>query len=469
MRLNRATLSQLPASVARPSYAPAAHGVGVVHLGIGAFHRAHMAAMTDDVLAQDGGDWRIAGVSLRSAGVRDQLEPQDGLYTLAVRDGAAQRLRVIGTVAEVLVASEDVATVITRIAAPATHIVSLTVTEKGYCHDPASGALLEDHPDIVHDLANPAQPRSAVGVIAAGLAARQRAGAGPLTVMSCDNLPDNGRVLEGVVRRFIQLASPQLEGWFNSQVRFPASMVDRIVPATTDADRSALPGYADAGLVKTEVFSQWVIEDRFAGPRPAWERAGAQIVADVRPFELAKLRMLNGSHSTLAYLGSLAGYETVDQAMADPRIAGVIDQLMQEAAATLPQVPGLDPPAYAAALKARFANAALEHRLAQIAMDGSQKLPQRLLGTIADTHRAGGQATAAAIGVAAWMRHFGGPHVNDPLAEQLRAAASDDPVALTDATLRLAPVFGSLGREPWLRALLLEGHREIDRLLPVPA
>lgn len=465
-------LDRLPADVRRPGFAPAEHGVGIVHLGIGAFHRAHQAVMTDDCLALHGGDWRIMGVSLRSAGVRDQLAPQGGLYTLCERDGEAERLRIIAAVAGVLVAAEDVRAVIDLIAAPTTHVISLTITEKGYCHDPATGQLLADHPDILHDRATPEAPRSAIGVIVAGLARRMRQGSGPITIISCDNLPDNGRVLAGVVRALAARTEPELLPWLDRHVRFPATMVDRIVPATTgdDLDRvAARLGCTDAGMVKAEPFSQWVIEDDFAGPRPRWEDAGAQLVADVRPFELAKLRMLNGSHSTLAYLGLLAGHETVDQAMADPAIAAVIDQLMLEAAATLPVVPGLDPTGYATALRRRFSNAALAHRLAQIAMDGSQKLPQRLLGTIVDRHRAGARAQAATMGIAAWMRHFAGPHVNDPLGDRLRAAVADDPATLVENGLAIDAVFGEHGRAPWLRDLLVEAMEAVDQLMRAPA
>jgi fructuronate reductase len=465
-------LDRLPGTVLRPGYNPADHGVGIVHIGLGAFHRAHQAAMTDAALALHGGDWRIAGVSLRSPTVRDQLEPQDGLYTLAVRDGAAETLRVMGSIAGVLVAPKDPGAVIAAIAAPSTHVVSLTITEKGYCHDPATGALREDHPDIAHDLSRPARPKSAIGFLAAGLAARQAAGGGPLTIISCDNLPGNGQLLAGVVRRFVELARPQLADWVAASVGFPSTMVDRIVPATTDDDRCDLArqlGCEDAGLVKTEPFSQWVIEDHFAGPRPAWERVGAQMVDDVRPFELAKLRMLNGSHSTLAYLGLLRGHEFVDQAIADPVIAAVVDDLMAEAASTLPRVSGLDPAAYAAALKERFANASLQHRLAQIAIDGSQKLPQRLVSTIIDVQSAGGSAEAAALGIAAWLRHLSGPWLDDPLVPQLRAAACDDPEEMVARGLALRPVFGALGEAPWLRTLLVRALHALERIAPVPA
>jgi fructuronate reductase len=461
-RLSLAALEGLPAEVRRPAYAPDAVGCGIVHLGIGAFHRAHQAVYIDDLIAGGAGNWRIIGVSLRSADVRDQLEPQDGLFTLVEREGAQERLRIIGSVESVMVAPENPAVVIDAIASPFTHIVSLTVTEKGYCHDPASGNLLTNHPEIVHDLANRAAPRSAIGYLAAGLDQRRSNGGGPVTIVSCDNLPHNGAVLKVVLGEFARLRDPALAQWIDAQVRFPATMVDRIVPATTPADRERLQarlGVEDRAMVKAEPFTQWVIEDDFAGPRPPFEQAGAQMVADVRPFELAKLRMLNGAHSTIAYLGLAAGYVTVDQAIADPAIAAVVDRLMRvEGGGKLPPVPGLDTALYADALLKRFANAALEHRLVQIAMDGSQKLPQRLLGTIADVHASGGAATAAAHGVAAWIRHLSSPHVNDPLGDMLAGlatrAANDE--ARLNAVLGVSAVFGDLGDQSWFRALISE-------------
>jgi fructuronate reductase len=450
---------ELPPHVARPAYNPAAIGVGIVHLGIGAFHRAHQAVYLDDLIADGAGDWRILGVSLRSAGVRDQLELQDGLYTLIERDGETTGYRVIGSVAGVLVARDDSQEIIDRLAAPAVRLVTLTVTEKGYCHDPATSQLNAAHPDIVHDLAHPEQPISALGFLAAGLDRRRRAGSGPLTLVSCDNLPHNGAVLRQVLVSFARARDAELAAWIEDNVACPSTMVDRIVPATTDADRAALAralGYEDRGMVKAEPFSQWVIEDWFATDRPPFEQAGVQIVADVRPFELAKLRMLNGAHSTLAYLGLQAGHAYVHEAVADVRIAATIDRLFTEAASTLPQIPGLDAKAYAQALKSRFANSALEHRLVQIAMDGSQKLPQRLLGTIADVHAAGGKARAAAQGVAGWILHLDGPHLNDPLASDLHGLTDRS----LDEVLGFAPVFGELGRAAWFRELIAEALAE---------
>jgi fructuronate reductase len=458
-RLSSATIAALPASVACPSYDRASVDTGIVHLGIGAFHRAHMADYIDRVLRAGDLSWGIIGVSLRSSSVRDQLNPQDGLYTLVVRDGSGDALQILGAVQKVLVAPEDPAAVVAAMAQPSVKIISLTVTEKGYCHDPATGALNRAHPDIVHDLANPSAPRSAIGYLIAALSVRRTSGAGPVTLLSCDNLPHNGAVLEQVVREFAGQAAPDLLDWIDANVTFPATMIDRIVPATTDADKAklaAIMGLSDEGMVKAEPFTQWVVEDRFAAGRPALETVGVQMVADVRPYELAKLRMLNGCHSTIAYLGLAKGYEFVDQAIADPEIRATVAALMIEAAATLPAIAGFDAVQYARDLIARFANPALEHRLAQIAMDGSQKLPQRLIGTISDLHAKGVEPLAAAAGVAAWMRHFSGDHVNDPLADQLKAAANDNAEILVDNALAIEPVFGPLGHAPWLRDLLIK-------------
>jgi fructuronate reductase len=470
-RLSLATLDQLADHVGKPKYDPTRLAVGIVHMGIGAFHRAHQAVYIDDLLADGAGDWRILGVSLRSAGVRDQLAPQDGLFTLVERDQDDLNLRVIGAVAGVLVAPEDPCAVINIISDPAVHIVSLTITEKGYCYDPASGSINWQHPDIVHDLQQPNDPVSAIGYLAAGLNKRRQEGRGQITIMSCDNLPHNGAVLQSVLLAFAQKRDPQLAKWIEDNCSFPATMVDRIVPATTPSDIQDLEqslGVSDLAMVKAEPFSQWVIEDKFAGPHPDFGSVGAQMVADVRPFELAKLRMLNGSHSTIAYLGLQKGYQTVDQAIGDPAIAQTIKRLMLvEAAATLPPVPGLDVVAYANALLVRFANSALQHQLKQIAMDGSQKLPQRLLGTIADCHARGIRATAAAQGVAAWILHLSGPYLNDPLADDLRnAIASPELEARLDQCLSTEAIFGALGREPWFKKLI---HDAMITLKGVPA
>lgn len=445
--------SALPAGVRRHGHDRAGTRVGIVHLGIGAFHRAHMADYTQDVLDRHGGNWAILGVSLRSAAVHDQLAPQEGVYTLVERGPDGARTRLIGAVADVIVAPRDPAAVIAAIAAPETAIVSLTVTEKGYCHSPATGALDMAHPDIVHDRARPGHPVSAPGYLVAGLAARRRAGLGPLTLLSCDNLPHNGRVLAGVVDLLARANDPALADWIAAGCSFPSTMVDRIVPATTADDiegQAAQLGVRDEGMVKAEPFRQWVIEDRFAGPRPAWEDAGAQIVGDVAPFEAAKLRLLNGSHTGLALLGQLAGHAHVHEAIAEPAFAAFVDQLMDEAAATLAPAPGLDLGRYRADLLQRFANPALMHRTRQIAMDSSQKLPQRLLGTVRDRLAAGTSFAAHALAVAAFIRFASGlgddgsrRAVDDPLAARFLEVPADTVDSLLDGFLAIDTIFGT--------------------------
>ncbi|WEX74195.1 mannitol dehydrogenase family protein [Sinorhizobium numidicum] len=454
MRLSRQTLDRLPATVIKPDYDPASIAIGIVHLGIGAFHRAHQAVFTDAVLARDP-SWGICGVSLRSPETRDALAPQDGLYTLKVQDGSGEELQVIGSVVELLCAPENPQAVLDRMASPATRIVSLTITEKGYCHNPATGMLDENHPDVAHDLRNHARPKSAVGFIVEALARRASAGVPPFTLLSCDNLPSNGHVLKRVVTRFAELRDPAL-GDFVSRVASPSTMVDRIVPATTDTDRAQIAaalGASDAWPVVTEPFRQWVIEDEFPLGRPDWEKVGATFVDDVSAFEMMKLRLLNGSHSTLAYLGYLAGAETVADAMSLPGMEPLIEGLMrEEVTPTLPPLPGFDLPAYRAELLKRFRNPALRHRTWQIAMDGSQKLPQRLLATIRDRLTQGASYDRLALGVAAWMRYARGVDesgkpidVRDPhaarIAELIRGI--DEPERMVDAFLGMMDVFGS--------------------------
>jgi fructuronate reductase len=320
-RLGLGALGRLPAECAGPAYDPGAVRVGIVHLGIGAFHRAHQAVYVDDRLGAGETGWGICGVSLRSPETADALGPQDGLYAVCVRSGAGEQLRVVGSVRRILVAPRDPGALLDAMTDPAVRIASLTVTEKGYCHDPATGDLRPDHPEIMADLVEPEQPRSAPGVLVEALRRQRRTGARPFTVLCCDNLPENGRTVGRVLAQLAALRDPDLGRWVENEVAFPSTMVDRIVPATADADRAAVAarlGVRDAWPVMTEPFTQWVIEDSFGAGRPRLEDAGAELVADVAPYELMKLRLLNASHSTLAYLGYLAGYETVSDVMTDP-------------------------------------------------------------------------------------------------------------------------------------------------------
>ena len=427
-----------------------------MHLGIGAFHRAHQAAYTEAALNAGDMRWGILGASLRSPDTRDALHVQNGLYALGVRDAQGEALSVIGAVRDVVVAPENPEKLIAVMARPATKIVSLTVTEKGYCHDPATGALREDHPDIVHDLVEHGRPKTALGFIVAALAMRRSAGVAPFTVLCCDNLPANGRTVKGVLSRFAHLRNAALGKYVADSLVCPSTMVDRIVPATSDEDRARIAralGATDAWPIVTEPFTQWVIEDTFA-ERPDWSLAGAQFVSDVAPYELMKLRLLNGAHSTLAYLGYLAGYQTVAAAMADAHLARVIRSMMDdEIAPTLKMPPGADLSGYKRALIERFRNPALKHRTWQIAMDGSQKLPQRLLGTVRDRLKAGAPFDRLALGIAGWMAYVTGRDekgaaidVRDPLAAALRQradAAGRDAKALARALIGMEAIFGA--------------------------
>jgi fructuronate reductase len=387
----------------------------MLHFGIGAFHRAHQAVYTDDALAAGDRDWLITGVSLRSPGVAEQLNPQQGLYTVTERTAHAGSTRLIGCVREVLVAPIQPQRVITALSAPTLHIVSLTITEKGYGR--AADGSLDPTPG----------PGSIWYYLCRGLAARRTAGLAGLTLLSCDNLSGNGRQLAGLLHQALEARDPALARWAASECRCPSTMVDRIVPAPTPEERAQLNaciGIADEAAVFTEPFRQWVIEDDFAGPRPQWEAGGAQFVGDVGPWETAKLRMLNGAHSLLAYLGRLRGHRFVHEAAADPELRALVERLMlEEAAVTLPPMPGFDAAAYAAALQQRFGNAALAHRLEQIAMDGSQKIPQRWLPTLAERTARGGSCPALMRALAGWIRYVRGDRfaVDDPQAGRLAA------------------------------------------------
>lgn len=432
-----------------------APATGIVHLGPGAFFRAFNAIYTADVMAKMGGDWGILAVSLKSPTARDQLGPQGGVFTaVEMRPGGAIP-RVVGSITKVLVAPEDPEAVVAAMADPAVKVVSLTITEKGYCHNPATGRLNRAHPDILHDLTDLDRPQSAPGFLTAALARRRAAGIAPFTVLSCDNLPSNGALARGIVLDFARAHDADLAAWIEDHVRFPATMVDRITPATTDADIARLAdaeGYSDLACVQHEPFRQWVIEDDFTdGARPDWSLAGAQFVASVEAHETMKLRCLNGTHSALAYLGYLAGYETISETVADPAFAALCQKLWQtEIVPTVPPPEGEDLAAYCAALLARYRNPSIRHRTWQIAMDGSQKLPQRCLGTVTDSLAAGRVPLGLCLVVAAWMRYVGGVDeagapidVRDPLAARLKAHAdgAEGPAAKVAALLAVDEVF----------------------------
>jgi len=425
-RLDEITASSLPFSVAQPAYDRHAAATGVVHLGLGAFHKAHQAVVYEAALNSGDLRWGVLGASLRSRGVRDQLAPQGGLYTVTAREGSNEQTQLIGALRGVLVAPEDPVQLVQAMAKPEVHLVTLTVTEKGYKLDPAAGALIHDDPDLAADLKSLDRPRTAPGFIVAALAKRRAAGLKPFTTLSCDNLPHNGKRLREAVLAMAGHHDQALRDWIDAQGAFPETMVDRIVPATEEADIAALEqriGVMDRAMVKTEPFTQWVIEDRFVGERPDFAAFGVQLTQSVAPWEAAKLRLLNGAHSGIAYLGGLAGIEFVHEFVALPAGRAFIEALWNEAATTLSPPAGLDVPAYRAALMQRFANSALNHRTRQIAMDGSQKLPQRLLAPIIVRLERNQKVETLALAVAAWMRwqegrdDSGTPYVvDDPLA-----------------------------------------------------
>jgi fructuronate reductase len=406
VRLSSANLSRVSSGIGRPRYDRDAQCCGIVHIGLGAFHRAHQAVYTDDAMNDGDRNWGIIGVSLRSAAVQAQLAPQDGLYTVRERQGGESRIRLIGAVRRVLVAPQDPVGVVDALAHPDTHIVTCTITEKGYCRG-GDGRLDRAAPELASDLAANSAPKTLYGFLASALAARRRSGLPGLTLLCCDNLAENGSQLAALLGEFIGQTDPGSLAWFQEHCRCPSSMVDRIVPATTAADRAQTEldiGLCDEATLNTEPFRQWIIEDNFAGSRPHWETGGAQFVQDVAPFEAAKLRMLNGAHSALAYLGLAHGHEFVHQAIEDPVLRPLIEHLMRdEAAPSLSHTAGLDLDWYADALIARFSNKTLRHRLAQIAMDGSQKIPQRWLQTLRIQEQKGQDCPALLQAMAAWI------------------------------------------------------------------
>jgi fructuronate reductase len=429
----------------------------IVHLGFGAFHRAHQAVFTDILANEQGSDWGYCEVNL--IGGEQQiadLKQQDNLYSVAEMSADAWHCRVVGVVKNAIHAQVDgLEAVFTAMTQPEVAIVSLTVTEKGYCHAPATGTILLDHPLIAHDLSNPQQPKSAPGVIVEALARRKTAGLPAFSVMSCDNMPENGHVTRNVITAYAQAIDSELAAWIETHVTFPSTMVDRIVPAATAETLEQVAkatGVVDPVAIACEPFRQWVIEDNFVAGRPEWEKAGAELVKDVLPYEEMKLRMLNGSHSFLAYLGYLAGYQHISECMQDENYRRTAHALMlQEQAPTL-KVQGVDLAKYADSLIARYTNPALRHRTWQIAMDGSQKLPQRWLDSIRWHLANGSQFTLLALGVAGWMRYVGGVdeqgeaiEVSDPLLAEIQqaVAASQEGEARVKALLGLNTIFGT--------------------------
>ncbi len=423
-RLNAQT--HLPPNVLGPGYDRSALRPGIVHIGIGAFHRAHQAVYTDDALSHQFGNWGIVGASLRSTDIVHALTAQDCLHSVITRDRSGDRIRVIGSIAAAVAATEEREKLLSLLADPAIRIVTLTVSEKAYGLDPKTGGLDMAHPAVANDLARPEEPVGAIGFLTEGLARRRALGHSPFTVLCCDNLPGNGHIVRRLVLEMASRRDAALAAWIERHGRFPSSMVDRIVPAVSEETRkraARLLGAEDELALETEPFSQWVIEDNFVSDRPYWEAGGALFVTNVEPYEKMKLRLLNGSHSLIAYLGQLQGLEYVRDVMAVPDYERLVRRHMQAVLPTLDPVPGIDLEAYMDQLIARFANPAIAHRTAQIAMDGTQKLPQRIFAPAAETIDAGGDGDAFAHVTALWIAFvMRAKTVDDPRANDLRKA-----------------------------------------------
>lgn len=494
-RLSLATLDAAASHAGAPTWTPPAVDpraleVGIVHLGLGAFHRAHQAVHTEDAAAATGETrWGVLGVTQRSARVAEQLAPQDGLYGVLTQGRTATSLRVIGSLRGVAFPGTQTPEVLDRLAAPTTHVVSLTVTEKGYRRAPGGGPDLDDagtQADLTALAAELGAPgagatdlrpaATSMGLLVRGLARRYATSGAPVTVVCCDNMVDNGAQVRRLVTGLLDAVpgAEALRGWVEESVRFPGTMVDRIVPATTEEHRAlarGILGLRDEGLVVGEPFTQWVVEDDFAGPRPAWERAGATLTGDVAPYERAKLRVLNATHSTLAYLGALHGYRTIADAVQDPALEQVARALIDEdVLPTLTPPDGLDLHAYRDSVLERFANPSTGHTTLQVAMDGSQKLPFRLLATAADRLAAGAVPHAVARAVAAWVVFVRrGTSVtgdalplDDPLADVLLAAAAGPEDGLADRMLDLRAVFpAEVGDSPEMRAAVRAAVRDL--------
>ncbi len=457
MKLGNLNLSQLDKQVSTPSYAREQLKQGIVHIGVGGFHRAHQAVYTERLLQQGSSqEWGICGVGLRDAdrAMQTVLVDQDYLYTL-VELGAdgSNTLSVIGAINEFLFGPDDPIAVIEKLADPAVRIVSLTITEGGYNVDDHTGLFNGEHPDIIHDLQNPESPRTVFGYLIEALVRRRERGLAPFTVMSCDNLPHNGDVARKAILSYASLRNLELCGWIEEKVTFPNSMVDRITPITTPGHKQWLKqnqGIEDSWPVVCEPFIQWVLEDNFCNGRPAWERVGVQFTRDVEPYERMKLRLLNAGHSAMAYLGYLAGYRYTHEVMGDPRFSRFIRDFMdKDVTPLLGDVEGIDIEVYKQTLIERFSNPQVGDQLARLCMDGSSKIPKFLLPTIHQLLKEGRNLDRVALIIASWALYLRGQDeagelydIQDPMAQRLRQAA-EDRTQLAQNFLNLQDLFGS--------------------------
>jgi mannitol 2-dehydrogenase len=420
------------AGVSVPDYDRCALSPGVVHFGVGGFHRAHQAMYLDDLARRGETAWGLVGVGLHSPEMKQVLSAQDHLFTVVTRGAEGEQARIVGVMIDYRYAPQEPAAVLAALTDPRTTLVTLTVTGAGYPVDPATGEFHPDHDDeVAEDLQRPRDPASVFGFIVEALRLRRKAGVAPFTVLSCDNVAGNGRTTRVAVVGFARRRSGDLADWIERSVTFPSSMVDRITPATSPADRDEIAerlGVDDAWPVITEPFSQWIIEDRFCNDRPPLDAVGARFVADVRPYELMKTRLLNGAHCALGYLGLLLGYRCSDEAMGDERVRDFVRAFMDQVIPLLQPVDGIDLQQYRELLIDRFSNRAIGDRLERLAGRGSTKLGSYVVPSIADARLLGADYRLLAVTVAAWIvllaRADGGTPVEDPLREELAPLAA---------------------------------------------
>lgn len=457
MKLNRHNLDHLPDNVTKPTYLASDTQHGIAHIGIGGFHRAHQAFYTHALLDQGRDlDWRICGIGLRPEDrqMRDDLAAQDYLYTLnELGNSDPTQSRIIGSIGDLLLAEDSIQTVLDKLASPQIRIVSLTITEGGYCIDDSSGEFRSSLPQIQQDLAHPESPRTVFAVLCAALAQRRADNTPPFTVMSCDNLPHNGHVARKALLAYAALSNPELHDWIAVNVNFPNAMVDRITPITSPTHRLQLHaqlGIDDAAPVVCEPFSQWVLEDRFSHGRPAWEAVGVQFTDDVTPYEDMKIKLLNGSHLALTYLGFLKGYRFVHETLSDPLFVAYLRAYMDlDVTPQLAPVPGIDLSQYKNTLITRFSNQAIADQLERVCSDGSSKLPKFIVPTINRLIADGAELKRAALMVAAWALYLKGVDENgqtyvisDPRAQACQALVVDEQ-RLTQRLLEDEAIFGT--------------------------
>lgn len=414
----------------KPTYDPTKLGAGIVHIGLGAFHKAHQAALTHKVLQKQPDNWRIFGVSLRSSKPSSELTPQDCLYTLIEKGMSGQRFNVIGSIAGAACLGDNFDGVLSHLISEDIKIVSITVTEKAYGLDRANKGCDIAHPAIAHDLENVESPKGVVGLLVLALKLRRKNGTEPFTVLCCDNLPENGVMVRNAVVDFARRIDQELAAWIKHNVAFPSTMVDRITPAATSETMQEAEqeiGLSDNAAVETEEFCQWVIEDNFPTGRPNWDIAGAIFTDDVAKFEMMKLRMLNGAHSMLAYVGFHCGYKYVRDVMQNEPMVQLIRRHMRSAQTTLDELEGVDFNLYAQDLIDRFRNPSIAHETFQIAMDGSEKMPQRVFAPAVSDKLNRAQRRPFVFATAAWLRHVSGSQhdcssyiLRDPAVDKLK-------------------------------------------------